>query len=213
MRSGIHLPPRPLRRRPWSESEFAALDFETTGLEPSRDAVVSFGVIPVRRGRIILSESVYREVAPAVPLTSTSIVIHGLRPLDLQGAPTIAQARSDLRSALDGRYILAWAAEVEAGFLATVFGRRPANWRRRIVDVLRLAVLADRLDGTIGGPGDYSLASAAGRYAVPVERPHHALDDALTTAQLFLVLATRLSEHGYGTPSRLLRASARAIDW
>ena len=85
-------PPRKLRRRPWIEAEFAALDFETTGLDPRRDAVVSFGVVPVRRGRVILAESVYREVAPAVPLTATSIVIHGIRPIDLRGAPAIGVA-------------------------------------------------------------------------------------------------------------------------
>jgi DNA polymerase III epsilon subunit-like protein len=78
------------------------------------------------------------------------------------------------------------------------------------VDVLRLAVLADRIDGSVHLSGDYALAAAAKRYGVPMERPHHALDDALTTAQLFLVLATRLSKHGYGTPKRL-RASARPI--
>ncbi len=79
------------------------------------------------------------------------------------------------------------------------------------MDVLRLAVLADRIDGSVRLSGDYALAAAAERYGVPIERPHHALDDALTTAQLFLVLATRLSKYGYGTPRRLLRASSRPI--
>ena len=36
-------PPRSLRSRPWREAEFASLDFETTGLDRERDAVVSFG--------------------------------------------------------------------------------------------------------------------------------------------------------------------------
>jgi len=72
-------------------------------------------------------------------------------------------------------------------------------------------VLADPIDGTVRLPGDYALAAAAERYGVPMERPHHPLDDALTTAQLFLVLATMLSKHGYGTPRRLLRASSRPI--
>ena len=208
MRPDIPVPPRRLLRRPWIEAEFAALDFETTGLDASRDAVVSFGVVPVSRGRVILGESVYREVAPAVPVTASSIVIHGLRPLDLRDAPALAEARPDLRAALAGRYVLAWAAEVEAAFLSTVFGGRPWTWRRRIVDVLPLAVLADRLDGRVGRSGDYALAVAAGRFGVPTERPHHALDDALTTAQLFLVLATKLSKDGYATPRRLLKASA-----
>jgi DNA polymerase III subunit epsilon len=202
-------PPRRLRRRPWVEAEFASLDFETTGLDPDRDAVVSFGVVPVRHGRVILAESEYREVASEVPLTARSIVVHGLRPLDLQGAPTLSQVLSDLHSSLQRRYLLAWSADVEAGFLSRAFGGSERWWRRRIVDVLLLAKVADRLEGRATRPGDYNLTIAAARLGTPVHAPHHALDDALTTAQIFLVLATKLSTKGYATPARLLRAGRR----
>jgi DNA polymerase III subunit epsilon len=202
-------PPRRLRRRPWVEAEFASLDFETTGLDPDRDAVVSFGVVQVRHGRVILAESEYREVASEVPLTARSIVVHGLRPLDLQGAPTLSQVLSDLHSSLQRRYLLAWSADVEAGFLSRAFGGSRRWWRRRIVDILLLAQVADRLEGRAARPGDYNLTAAAARLGTPVHAPHHALDDALTTAQIFLVLATKLSTRGYGTPARLLKAGRR----
>jgi len=202
-------PPRRLRRRPWIEAEFASLDFETTGLDPDRDAVVSFGVVPVRHGRVILAESEYREVAPEAPLTARSIVVHGLRPLDLQGAPTLSQVLSDLHASLERRYLLAWSANVEAGFLSRALGGSGRWWHRRIVDVLLLAQVADRLEGRAARPGDYNLTTAAARFGTPVHAPHHALDDALTTAQVFLVLATKLSVRGYGTPARLLKAGRR----
>jgi DNA polymerase-3 subunit epsilon len=201
--------PRRLRRRPWVEAEFASLDFETTGLDPDRDAVLSFGVVPVRYGRVILAESEYREVAPEAPLTARSIVVHGLRPLDLQGAPTLSQVLPDLRASLERRYLLAWSADVEAGFLSRAFGRSERWWRRRIVDVLLLAQVADRLEGRVTRPGDYNLTTAAARLGTPVHAPHHALDDALTTAQIFLVLATKLSAKGFGTPARLLKVGRR----
>jgi DNA polymerase-3 subunit epsilon len=142
-------------------------------------------------------------------LTARSIVVHGLRPLDLQGAPTLSQVLPDLHSSLERRYLLAWSADVEAGFLSRAFGGSGRWWRRRIVDVLLLARVADRLDDRAARPGDYNLTKAAGRFGTPVHAPHHALDDALTTAQLFLVLATKLSARGYGTPARLLRAGRR----
>jgi DNA polymerase-3 subunit epsilon len=77
------------------------------------------------------------------------------------------------------------------------------------VDVLLLAQVADRLEGRVARPGDYNLTIAAARLGTPVHAPHHALDDALTTAQIFLVLATKLSTKGYGTPARLLKAGRR----
>lgn len=189
--------------------EFAALDFETTGLDPGSDAVVSFGVVPVRGARVILGESVYREVSPEAPLTRSSIVIHGLRPMDLEGASSIDSELDVLRRALDGRFILAWAARIEAAFLAKIFGGRPRSWERRIVDVVHLAAIVDRMNGPGQGSGPSSLTDVALRHGVPVERPHHALDDALTTAQLFLTLMPRLASRGIDTPRRLLRAGRR----
>ena len=41
-------------------------------------------------------------------------------------------------------------------------------------------------------PGPQALGSIAEAVGVPAEHPHHALSDALTTAQVLLALATHL---------------------
>jgi DNA polymerase III epsilon subunit-like protein len=51
----------------------------------------------------------------------------------------------------------------------------------------------------------FTLSATAERYGVPAENPHVALDDALVTAELFLVLATKLEERGFGRTSSFLR--------
>jgi DNA polymerase-3 subunit epsilon len=188
---------------------FAALDFEMTGLDARSDSVVSFGVVPVLGGRIVLAKSLYRTIGAASDLSAGSIVVHGLLPADLADSPSMHEVRPVLRDALDGRFLLTWAAEVEAAFLANVFGGTPRGWLRRSIDVLGLAMLADHLEGARGGRGDRSLSSTAARFGVPVEQPHHAFDDALTTAQLFLILATRLGRGDENTARRLLRLSRR----
>lgn len=190
----------------WTKIGFAALDFETTGLDEN-DTVVSFGIVPVLDGRIALAGSVYRTVSMASELSARSIAVHGLLPGDLADSPPIQEVLPILREALEGRFLLTWAAEVEAAFLAQLFGGAPRRWLRRSVDVLGLAILADRLEGREPEPGDYKLTTAAERAGVPVEQPHHAFDDALTTAQMFLILADRLSHEGFDTPRRLIRAS------
>ena len=199
-------PPRARRGVAWPEAEYAALDFETTGLDLSSDAIVSYGVVPVSRGRVILSEGVHELVRPSVPPSPRSQTVHLLRPQDLAGAPTLDVAREHLRAQLDGRYLLAWFAEVELHFLADAFGGSPRAWRRRTIDVRNLAIAADGEPATVRAQPGYALGSVARRYGVPVASPHEAYDDALVTAQLFLVLAGKLP----GTPRPGVRDLLRA---
>lgn len=176
---------------PWRQAPFVSLDFEATGLDFSRDTIISFGTVPVDGGRIDVGRAQYQLVDPVdVPLNHQAITIHGLRPIDLRGAPSLGAARAALRDALSRRFLITWFASVEATLLDKLFGGGPKAWLRRAVDVRRLVAA---LEGTDAG---LTLEVCAARYGVPVASPHHALDDALVTAQLFLVVATKLGERG-----------------
>lgn len=195
-------PPRAWRRRHWREVEFAALDFETTGLDYGKDSVVSFGVVPVREGRVVVGESIHRLVVPAVPPSPVSMTIHQILPQDLAEAPSIEVAREELSRALHGKYLLTWYADVEVAFLCRIFGMRAGTWVRRTADVRELALaLGEERKGGVR----FSLSALAERCGVPVASPHEALDDALVTAQLFLVLATRLEARGFGSAKSYLK--------
>jgi DNA polymerase-3 subunit epsilon len=184
--------------------EFAVLDFETTGLDYGRDQVVSFGVVPVRSGRVVLGEGVHQLVAAEVPASVSAMKIHRILPQDLVGAPSMEHASERLREALERRFVVAWFADVELAFLARVFGGRRA-FARRTIDVRDLVVWLEGADPAVRE----SLSAAAARYGVPVADPHVALDDALVTAQLFLVVAGRLEGRGEGSVRRLLALSRR----
>lgn len=185
-------------------AEFAALDFEATGLDFETDSIVSYGLVPVHAGRALMSQAVYQEVHPDVAPSHRSITIHELRAADLADAPTVEAVLEPLCSELHGRFLLTWSAGVEIGFLSGLYGGSHRWWRKRTVDVMRLAIALERADPG-GPPGDYRLASVAARFGVPVESPHHALGDALMTAELFMVMATKLASRGYRTVRHLLR--------
>src|SRR5436190_3932463 len=150
-------PRRRSRRADWRAAELVALDFETTGLDLDRDEVISFGLIPIREGRIDLSDRVYEEVAPSVDPSQSSIRIHHLRAQDLATAPAMHDVIDAFRDALEGRFILAWAAGVEIAFLRKVFGGGRRAWRRRTIDVRTLIMAVERPqdEATPGGPGYY----------------------------------------------------------
>ena len=193
--------PSSVRRAGWRSSRYASLDFELTGLDLQRDRIISFGVVPVDGSRVEVGRSVYELVDPGdVEMSPDAVTIHGLRPIDVRGANPAEAARRSLDAALGGRFLITWFAIVEASFLGKLYGTRAKPWLRRCIDV---RVLVARLLGNDGAR--MTLEQAADRFGVPVASPHHALDDALVTAQLFLVAASRLEVQGIGTARDLVR--------
>ena len=177
----------------WSEVSFVALDFETTGLDPSRDEIISFATVPVESGRVRLADSRYSLVRPERMPGGDSIRIHGLRPADLEGAPSLYEVLDELLAAITGRVLIAHIAAVERGFLSAALKRRGLELRNPIVDTAALAAELDRRTGRFAAGGVPTGLSALTRaFRLPVHRPHHADGDALTTAQVFLALATHL---------------------
>jgi DNA polymerase III subunit epsilon len=208
-----HRPAAPSRwflHHSWTKAPLVALDFETTGLDLRRDAIISYGAVPIVEGRVDLGRAQYREVRPAVEPTRDSIAVHHLRPVDLQEAPSMRETRNELSLMLERAHIVTWVAEVEANFLATVFGGGSLSWLRRTIDTYRMARALERLEGGDPERGLGRLEDVADRYGVPVEEAHHALDDAVMTAELFLVLAAKLSARGDDRLKTLRRAALRA---
>ena len=175
----------------WREISFAALDFETTGLVPRATRSSRSRRFPIEDGRIRLATAATGSCARDGCPDAESIRIHGLRPADLEDAPPLDEVLDELLAAITGRVVIAHVAAVERGFLSrrwtgtgsssgtrsSTRPRSPPSWRRteRFARVVR--------------PGLTELARA---FRLPVHRPHHADGDALTTAQVFLALATHL---------------------
>lgn len=197
------------RGRSWREERFVALDFEATGLDVARDHVLAYGVVPIEEGRALLAGALYRVVRPPIPLPAASIRVHGILPHELADAPALEDVLEELVDALAGRTLVAHAAGVELGFLEEMRRRHGRPRVRRAIDVLDLADEVARRDPHAPAPRSERLSSLAEATGVPVTRTHHAFVDALTTAQVFLVLATRLERLGAGRLRDLERAGRR----
>jgi len=55
-----------------------------------------------------------------------------------------------------------------------------------------------------------ALGELASSQSLPIHRPHHALGDAITTAQVFIALVTHLDELSSETVQSLARAAQRS---
>lgn len=177
-------------RASWRETELLALDFEATGLDLARDDVISFGAVPIRDGRVMAGGQRYSLLKPTKPIPPTSSIVHRIRNQDLALARDAADVAEELIGLLAGRVLVAHAAWVEVAFLKRLLSLHNARLLAPVVDTAALARALDLVPRIAHREPD--LESLAGTLGVPVHDPHHALGDALTTAQVFLVLASRL---------------------
>ena len=197
-------PPPPAT--PWREARYAVVDLETTGLDPRRDEIVSFASIPIEDGRVIVGGTRTAIVRPARMPEAETIRIHGLRPADLADAAMLPEVLDLMLESLTGRVLVAHVAWVERGFLAAALKRAGLRLAEPVLDTSILArhVLAPE---ELGDGQALSLADVARALGLPVHSPHVAEGDALTTAQLFLALATHLDRIEPQTVGSLARLS------
>jgi DNA polymerase-3 subunit epsilon len=183
--------PMPAAATPWRDADFCAIDLETTGLDPATDEIIAFATVPITCGRVHLREADYRLVRPRRMPEAETIRIHGLRSEDLAGAPALTEVLDQLLDALTGKALVVHVATVENGFLRPVLEQAGAELRNPVIDTAELAAELFRLRRE-PRPERIGLTPLARTLGLPVHRPHEADGDALTTAQVFLALATQL---------------------
>jgi len=176
----------------WDDPVYWALDLETGGLDARRHGVVSVGMVPIRSGHIRVGESFYSLVNPAQRMTAESTTIHQLSPRDLDRAPLLGDVLPSIVARMTEGVLLVHCAMVDVPFLRRACVREGLRWPRpQVVDTMRLlARLARRPDSEPGPP--VALAAARAHFGLPPHRSHHALSDAMATAELFLMLVHRL---------------------
>lgn len=187
----------------WREASLAVVDLETTGLDPDVHEVLSVAVVPVNHGRIHLDSVLYRTVRPVAPPDRRSIVIHGIRPVDAEQGLAPEDVAAEVRQHLQGRVLVAHVARIELGFLRKWI---PSYRAETVIDTDVLARLHIARGGGPVMQAHIGLGAAADTFGVPEHQRHHALGDALTTAQLFLAVASMLSPEGDASIRMLARA-------
>jgi len=183
----------PAPSTPWRRATYSVIDLETTGLDPASDEIISYATVTVAEGRVSLADARYQLISPRRLPGGETIRIHGLRESDLADAPPLSEALDGLLEAITGRALVAHVAAVERGFLSAALAGHGLELRNPIVDTAALALRLSRRRGQLPNLREpIGLSDLARSLGLPVHRPHRADGDALTTAQVFLALATHL---------------------
>ena len=175
---------------PLTELPVVSLDLETTGLDPSRDRIVSIGAVRADGGRLWPRAALDLLVDPGIPIPERSARVHGITDALVAGAPDLAALWPQLIAFIDGTVVVGHQVGFDLAVLAAEAGRRGLPWAPPpALDTMRLyARIAtdDRLD----------LDSAAAALGVPVIGRHTALGDALVAGGLYLRTVGLLAEAG-----------------
>ncbi|WP_313951808.1 3'-5' exonuclease, partial [Accumulibacter sp.] len=170
-----------------------ALDIETTGLDPVRDGIVSIGLVPMRLERIFASQSRLWIVKPRSPLLEKSVALHGITHSQLVSAPDLIDILDALLAAIAGHVVVVHCRAIERQFLNNALRARIGEAIEfPVIDTMELEARLHRRKS----PGliarifrhqplpSIRLAASRCRYALPRYRLHHALTDALASAEL-----------------------------
>ncbi len=179
---------------PIGRTPLLALDIETSGLDDRRDAILSIGFIPLDHQRIRCSGAGHWIVRPEQTPEEMAATIHGITHADLKAAPRFGDRFDALLQAMTGKVIVAHCAEIERRFLSAasmMLTGEPLHFP--VIDTMAIEEkkhprkrpnFFQRWLG-YGGSPSLRLDATRRRYHLPAYRPHHALTDALATAELF----------------------------
>ena len=179
--------PLPDRRLPAVEAEYLALDFETTGLDPGTDSILSAGYTTIRNGRVILGESGHYLLRVATPLPARSVVIHRITDAVMERGAPLPEVMEQLLELMRGKVVLVHYAAMERGFLQAA--------SRQLYGIRLPLCMVDTLENEKRllmrrhlaiGKGQLRLFNLRKQYNLPRYRAHNAMEDALATAELFL---------------------------
>ena len=158
---------------------YVALDLETTGLSPERDAILEIGLIKFAGQRVLGRFSSLINPARRIPYQITQLT--GITLSDVQNAPLIREVLPKVREFIGDSTIIGHNVRFDMGFL-TAAGLRLSN---RTIDTFALAsVVLLHVSG-------HSLGTLAAELGIQPSGAHRALDDAETARQLFLALCER----------------------
>src|SRR5271169_6137763 len=168
---------------------YAVLDTELTSLDSRSNRLLSIGAITMEGTHIRLGEQFYRVVNPGVAVPAQSVLIHKLRPNDVETGEPPAQALADLQQFIEGKVLVGHFVNVDLKVLRKELGDSSHRLNNPAIDtarvhawILRHGPYREDLEHQLG---NISLAALATVYHLDFHEAHHALDDAFVTARLW----------------------------
>ena len=186
---------------------FVVLDTETTGLDHTRDRVVSFGAVRVRGNAIDVADAVDWRVQAKLPSSRASIEVHGVLNGELETGIPEARFVERLVDYVGNDVLVGYRPGFDLAILNRLVREHTGDrLRNRSLDVFDIGMRVDYpLKPGFVNPEPYRFDALCARYAIENPDRHTALGDAYATALLLLKLLAKLKSGGTSTLGHLLQ--------
>lgn len=175
--------------------EFVAVDFETTGLNFKTDSIISMGFCPLKNDVIRLADCLHLVLKIDQRLMGQNVTIHGLTDDALERGVSQQEALDVFMRYTQGKVIIAHYHGIEERFTQslalTLLG---SKLPLRFVDTFSIAEKqAHRLNKPVQ-PNALRLFNLRKQMNLPNYKAHNALEDAISTAELFLAQKANINQ-------------------
>jgi DNA polymerase-3 subunit epsilon len=183
--ASTHLP----KDTPIDRLRYVVLDTELTSLDSRSNRLLSIGAIAMEGPSIRLNQQLYRVANPGVAVPAPGVLIHRLRPCDVEQGESPAAVLEELNAFVQGAVIVGHFIGIDLKVLRKELAGAGSVFDNPAIDTARVhrwilwrqphsADIAQQME-------NLDLQSLAKAYKLDFEEAHHALDDAFLTARLW----------------------------
>lgn len=178
------------QKKSFLDTHYLVIDLEMTGLNPAEDSIISAGYVSIKHGRIQLGSAEHQYFKPMALMADDVLQSAHIHMITDEQRERNGVDLADWLHELSGRLKAdAWVfhhAVLDYAFLTTYSSRLKQPLPKvEIVDTLTIE-REKHPDKHLDSQAQLSLNACRNRYGLPVYRQHHALSDAIATAELWL---------------------------
>lgn len=169
--------------------EVVSVDCETTGLNPRKDDIVSIGAVKIKGSRILTSQSFHVKVKPRAELAANSIKIHQIRNSDVADEGPIRSELPGFLRFIGNRPLIGYWISFDVRMLnKEIFKMLNITLQNPTIDVCDMYYERKYGNAPPGTKIDLRFAAILEDLQLPPLQAHDALNDAISTAQMYVVL-------------------------
>jgi DNA polymerase-3 subunit epsilon len=175
--------------RPIEAARYVVFDTELTSLDRRSNRMLSIGAIAMQGSGIRLQDQFYRVVNPGVTGPAAGVLIHGLRPADVESGESPARVMEEFAAFVSGAVLVGHFAGIDMSILNKELAATGRAWSNPAICTARVErwiLQRQPYSGDIVHRLEHlDLWSLARAYQLEVHDTHHALQDAFLTARLW----------------------------